>query len=193
MRFCLMMKMQRFCFRTFLAIRFDTLFLPECVKRVSMSKWYKILWDIKIFQLRWISTLMLPKKWRNKNLKALITTWRKQYKLDDMKQAGRICCLLVSYYLPYSKNKTLRHLRQNLRQMEQPEHKKWLILYGNSQFMALDRCRIYGRIIIASGTVDCWESAMINVPFFAAYATYAYIYAIYAKTYAKRCSIYKHL
>ena len=37
---------------------------------------------------------------------------------------------------------------------------------------------------------------MINVPFFAAYATYAYIYAIYAiyaKTYAKRCSIYKHL
>ena len=34
---------------------------------------------------------------------------------------------------------------------------------------------------------------MINVPFLAAYATYAYIYAIYAKTYAKRCSIYKHL
>lgn len=56
------------------------------------------------------------------------------------------------------KNKTLRHLRhlrQNLRQMEQPEHKKWLILYGNSQFMALDRCRIYGRIIIVSETVDC--------------------------------------
>ena len=103
MRFCLMMKMQQFCFRTFLVIHFDTLFLPECVKRVSMSKWYKILWDIKIFQLQWISTLMLPKKWRNKNLKALITTWRKQYKLDDMKQAGRICCLLVSYYLPYSK------------------------------------------------------------------------------------------
>lgn len=49
------------------------------------------------------------------------------------------------------KNKTLRHLRQNLRQMEQAEHKKWLILYGNSQFMALDRCRIYGRIIIVSG------------------------------------------
>ena len=72
-----------------------------------------------------------------------------------MKQAGKICCLLVSYYLPYSKNKTLRHLRQNLRQMEQPEHEKWLILYGNSQFMALDRCRIYGRIIIVSGTVDC--------------------------------------
>lgn len=65
-----------------------------------------------------------------------------------MKQAGRICCLLVSYYLPYSKNKTLR-------QMEQPEHKRWLILYENSQFMALDRCRIYGRIIIVSGTVDC--------------------------------------
>ena len=41
------------------------------------------------------------------------------------------------------KNKTLRHLRQ----MEQPEQKKWLILYGNSQFMALDRCRIYGRIL----------------------------------------------
>ena len=31
--------------------------------------------------------------------------------------------------------------------MEQPEQKKWLILYGNSQFMALDRCRIYGRIL----------------------------------------------
>lgn len=35
---CLMMKMQQFCFRTFLAIRFDTLFLHECVKLVSMSK-----------------------------------------------------------------------------------------------------------------------------------------------------------
>ena len=29
---------QQFCFRTFLVIHFDTLFLPECVKRVSMSK-----------------------------------------------------------------------------------------------------------------------------------------------------------
>lgn len=38
MRFCLMMKIQQFCFRTFLVIHFDTLFLPECVKRVSMSK-----------------------------------------------------------------------------------------------------------------------------------------------------------
>ena len=50
------------------------------------------------------------------------------------------------------KNKTLRHLRQNLRQMEQPEQKKWLILYGNSQFMALDRCRIYGRILAILNT-----------------------------------------
>ena len=50
------------------------------------------------------------------------------------------------------KDKTLRHLRQNLRQMEQPEQKKWLILYGNSQFMALDRCRIYGRILAILNT-----------------------------------------